>query len=99
MLASDVRLTADGGGKVATVTDVLEGSAVMTFLIERLAEWWAAYEWSFTDLNGSRGLVLRDGDAIVATVSFAYDDADRITDIFVMRNPDKLAGLGEVTMH
>ena len=99
MLASDVRLTADGGGKVITVTDVLEGSAVMTFLTERFSEWWAAYEWSPADLNGSRGLVLRDGEAIVAAVSFAYDSAGRIAEIFVMRNPDKLAGLGEVTMH
>ena len=99
MLGSDVRLTADGGGKVTTVTDVLEGSAVMTFLTERFSEWWAAYEWSLVDLNGSRGLVLRDGEAIVAAVSFAYDSAGRIAEIFVMRNPDKLAGLGEVTMH
>ena len=99
MLASDVRLTADGGGKATTVTDVLEGSAVMTFLTERFSEWWAAYEWSPADLNGSRGLVLRDGEAIVAAVSFAYDSAGRIAEIFVMRNPDKLAGLGEVTMH
>ncbi len=99
MLGSDVRLTADGGGKVTTVTDVLEGSAVMTFLTERFSEWWAAYEWSPADLNGSRGLVLRDGEAIVAAVSFAYDSAGRIAEIFVMRNPDKLAGLGEVTMH
>jgi RNA polymerase sigma factor (sigma-70 family) len=99
MLASDVRLTADGGGKVTTVADVLEGSAVMTFLTERVSEWWAAYEWSPADLNGSRGLVLRDGEAIVAAVSFAYDGTGRIAEIFVMRNPDKLAELGEVTMH
>jgi hypothetical protein len=55
MLASDVRLTADGGGKVAAATDVLAGEAVLTFLTERLNEWWAAYEWSFSDLNGIRG--------------------------------------------
>jgi RNA polymerase sigma-70 factor (ECF subfamily) len=99
MLASDVRLTADGGGKVATVTEILEGGAVLAFLTERLTEWWASYEWTFTDLNGLRGLVLREGEKIVATVSFAYDAADRITDIFVVRNPDKLDGLGEVRIH
>ncbi|MFC3723775.1 RNA polymerase sigma factor SigJ [Neoaquamicrobium sediminum] len=99
MLASDVRLTADGGGKVATVTDVLEGSAVTAFLTERLSGWWQNYEWSFADLNGSRGLVLRDGGTIVAAVSFAYDAAGRIAEIFVVRNPDKLAALDEVTMH
>jgi RNA polymerase sigma-70 factor (ECF subfamily) len=99
MLASDVRLTADGGGKVATVTEVLEGGAVLAFLTERLNEWWTAYEWSFTDLNGVRGLVLRQGEKVVAAVSFAYDGLDRVTDIFIVRNPDKLTGLGELKIH
>jgi RNA polymerase sigma-70 factor (ECF subfamily) len=99
MLASDVRLTADGGGKVATVTEVLEGGTVLAFLTERLNEWWAAYEWSFTDLNGVRGLVLRQGGKVVAAVSFAYDGLDRVTDIFIVRNPDKLTGLGELKIH
>jgi RNA polymerase sigma-70 factor (ECF subfamily) len=99
MLASDVRLTADGGGKVATVTEVLEGGAVLAFLTDRLNEWWADYEWSFDDLNGARGLILRQGEKVVATVSFAYDGLDRVTDIFIVRNPDKLTGLGELKLH
>lgn len=99
MLASDVRLTADGGGKVVTVTEDLEGDAVLAFLTERLSEWWASYEWTFSDLNGSRGFVLHQGDKIVATVSFAYDAADCITDIFIVRNPDKLDRLGEFRIH
>ena len=99
MLASDVRLTADGGGKVATVTEVLEGDAVLVFLTKRLNEWWVGYEWSFTDLNGARGLVLREGEKVVATVSFAYDGLGRATDIFIVRNPDKLARLGELKIH
>lgn len=93
MLASDVRLTADGGGKVPTVTGVLKGQIAMAFLTERLSDWWSAYSWTFTDLGGSRGIVLRDGDTIVATVSFAYDGSDCFSDIFIVRNPDKLAGL------
>ncbi|WP_246249211.1 RNA polymerase sigma factor SigJ [Chelativorans alearense] len=99
MLASDVRLTADGGGKVATVADILEGDAVLAFLTERLTGWWAAYEWSFAELNGARGLMLKEGGKVVATVSFAFDSSDRITDIFIVRNPDKLAGVGEVSIH
>ena len=99
MLASDVRLTADGGGKVAAVTDVLEGEAVLAFLTERLSEWWAAYEWSFAELNGTRGLVLKQGDEVVATVSFAFDLSDRVSEIFIVRNPDKLAGLSDMSIH
>jgi RNA polymerase sigma factor (sigma-70 family) len=99
ILASDVRLTSDGGGKVAALTEILEGEAVLAFLTERLGEWWPRYEWSFTDLNGLRGLVFREGGAVVAAVTFAFDRSDRITDIFIMRNPDKLAGLGDTSIH
>jgi RNA polymerase sigma factor (sigma-70 family) len=99
ILASDVRLTADGGGKVATVTEVLEGGAVIAFLTERLSEWWAPYEWTFRQINGMRGLVLREGEKIVATASFAYDAADCISSIFIMRNPDKLEGLSGFKIH
>lgn len=99
MLASDVRLTADGGGKVAAVPDILEGEAVLAFLTKRLSEWWATYEWSFAELNGGRGLVLKQGGEVVATVSFAFDRSDRVTGIFIVRNPDKLTSLGGVSIH
>jgi RNA polymerase sigma factor (sigma-70 family) len=99
MLAGDVRLRADGGGKVPTAAGVMEGGAVLAFLTDRLREWWAAYEWSFTELNGARGIVLTQGDKIVATVSFAFDRSDRITDIFIVRNPEKLPGLAKMPIH
>ena len=99
MLASDVRLTADGGGKVAAAAGVLEGEAVLAFLTERLTKWWADYEWSFAELNGTRGLVLKQKGETVATVSFAFDRSDRVTDIFIVRNPDKLASLSAMSIH
>lgn len=99
MLAIDVRLTADGGGQVATVVETLEGDAVWAFLMGQLSGWWAGYDWSLANLNGSRGLVLREGGQTVATVSFAYDSSDRITDIFIVRNPEKLRGIGRIEIH
>lgn len=99
MLASDVRLTADGGGKVAAAAGVREGEAVLAFLTERLTGWWADYEWSIAELNGARGLVLKQEGEVVATVSFAFDRSDRVADIFIVRNPDKLAGLGDISLH
>jgi RNA polymerase sigma-70 factor (ECF subfamily) len=99
MLANDVRLTADGGGKVTTVAEVLEGASVMAFITRRLRGWWAAYDWDFVDINGARGLVLRQGDSIVATVSFAFDAENRVSDIFIVRNPDKLTGLNDINVH
>ncbi|NJM81128.1 MAG: RNA polymerase sigma factor SigJ [Tabrizicola sp.] len=99
MLASDVRITADGGGKVAAMAGVLEGEAVLAFLTDRLNEWWADYVWSFAELNGARGLVLKQAGEIAATVSFAFDRSDRVTDIFIVRNPDKLASLSDISIH
>ncbi|HLU01504.1 MAG TPA: RNA polymerase sigma factor SigJ [Advenella sp.] len=97
-LASDVRLTADGGGKAAAVLEILEGEAVLRFLTDYLLRWWPAYKWELAELNGSKGLVLREQDSIVAIVSFAFDHTDRITDIFIVRNPDKLAGFDAVKL-
>lgn len=99
MLATDVRLTNDSGGKVPAVTEVLEGETVLAFLTERVSGWWSAYEWSLAELNGARGLVLKQQGEVVATVSFAFDRSDRVTDIFIMRNPDKLAGLDDQSIH
>ena len=56
-------------------------------------------EWSFAELNGAQGLVLKQGGEVVATVSFAFDRSDRVTDIFIVRNPDKLAGLNDISVH
>lgn len=99
LLVSDVRLTADGGGKVVTVTEVRHADDVLTFLTQRLNEWWRSYEWSLSELNGALGVVLREAGKIVATVSFSYDLSGRVTDIFIMRNPDKLGHLDEVNIH
>ncbi len=99
MLASDVRLTADGGGKAAAVTEILQGDAVLRFLAQYLVGWWPAYQWQLAELNGAKGLVLREQGGIVAIVSFAFDQADRITDIFIVRNPDKLEGFDSLNLH
>lgn len=99
MLAEDVRLTADGGGKVATLRETLEGEAVMSFLTGKLTAWWADYEWSPCEVNGLRGFVLAKGGETVATVSFGFDADERVTDIFIVRNPEKLAALREERIH
>ena len=94
LLTDDIQLRADGGGKVTTVSATLQGKAdVVAFLVDKLRAYWADYEWIPADLNGGRALILREAEAVVATVSFAFDDAGRATDIFIVRNPDKLSSL------
>ena len=60
--------------------------------------WWATFRWAETDLNGGRGVVLFSEGQPVMAMSFAYDDDGRATDIYVMRNPDKLARLTEAAL-
>lgn len=99
MLSSDIRLSADSGGKVPTILEVIEGTQVLVFLCERLREYWATYEWQQTDINGGRGIVLHEGNAMAAVVTFAYDAANKVTDIFIVRNPEKLARLSGSPLH
>ena len=97
LLSDDIRLSADGGGKVPTVLNVLQGKAeVLTFLLEQLHEYWIDYNWVFVNINGARGIVLKHDGAAVAAVSFAYDEAGRVANIYIVRNPDKLVNTSVV---
>lgn len=92
LLSDDVRLSADGGGKVSAARRVMHGpEEVLRFIQTGLHAWWATGRLEEATINGNRGFLLHDGDAIVSTVSFAYDQDGLLTDVFIMRNPDKLA--------
>jgi RNA polymerase sigma-70 factor (ECF subfamily) len=92
LLSDDVRLSADGGGKVSAARRVMHGpEEVLRFVQAGLHAWWASGQLEEATINGNRGFLQYDGDTIASAVSFAYDDADQLTDVFIMRNPDKLA--------
>lgn len=95
MLADDVALCADGGGKVPTLQGTLRGKgSVLDFIMGSLRGYWSSYEWRPADINGGRGVLLVSGDGHVgASVTFGYDDQGQLADIYIVRNPDKLAGL------
>ncbi len=100
LLSEEIRFTSDGGGKVPALLRTLEGVDEVMILVEnRLMQWWSGYEWIEVELNGTPGLVLKDGDEIAAAATFHFDEAGRIDRIFVVRNPDKLTGLGKSAIH
>jgi len=100
LLSEDVRLSADGGGKVPAVLETLQGKIdVLAFVSDRLRSYWAGFEWLEADINGTRGVIVRDRGETHATVSFAYDNAGCVTDIYIVRNPDKLIHLDDATIH
>ena len=99
LLSSEIRLSTDGGGRVPALLDILVGhEAVIAFLTDPLNRYWAEFHWRNVDINGDRGIVVeRDGET-AAAVSFAYGKSGLVTDIYIMRNPDKLARLGPVAI-
>jgi len=95
LLSSDIRLTTDSGGKAIAALRVLEGDEVIAIL-SRAHIWWHGSIWTITDLCGGRGaIVTKDGETML-TLSFGYNEAGQITDIFITRNPDKLARLDPI---
>ncbi|MFI9023942.1 RNA polymerase sigma-70 factor [Streptomyces sp. NPDC053560] len=95
LLAEDVRLVGDSGGKAKAPLRVIETSdKVGRFMVSIAKNQPADLRFDFAALNGGFALVGRVGDR-VDTV-FQIDVVDgRIQTIYVVRNPDKLAGVGE----
>src|SRR6476659_5219121 len=98
LLSDDIELSVDSGGKVPAIARTLHGKADILEFLENAQRWWYTYCWVEKDLNGGRGVVLiGDGEPITA-MSFAYDEEGRATNIYVMRNPDKLARLNNAAI-
>lgn len=94
LLSAEIRLSADGGGKVPTLLEPLQGQGeVLAFLAHRLRDYWTDYKWCEADINGGRGFVLHQQGSVRAVVTFGFDTEGQATDIFIVRNPDKLARL------
>jgi len=96
LLAEDVRLVADGGGKVAALLETLTGrEVVLEFVTSKLAEYWGGLDTVDAEINAAAGVEIWDHGELSATVSFDVDEHGLIRDIFIVRNPDKLAHLAD----
>ena len=95
LLSDDIAVCADSGGKVSSIEGVFQGKgSVLTLISTQLARYWAAYEWLPCEINGGRAIQLRATNGeIAAAITFAYNDEGKATNIYIMRNPDKLDGL------
>ncbi|MEO3431203.1 RNA polymerase sigma factor SigJ [Pelagibius sp. CAU 1746] len=94
LLADDIALTADGGGKATAASRVLRGRReVLGFVTKILGRSWPQWRQVRMEINGILGLVLMEGGAVQASITFAFDADDALADIYIMRNPEKFAGL------
>jgi RNA polymerase sigma-70 factor (ECF subfamily) len=93
IMAPDVVLVADGGGLVPTVLAPLRGAERVATLLARVHQH-VAVDTATVWLNGApAGRIEFDGE-LSAAVSLVVENG-RVTRIYVMRNPRKLARLDE----
>jgi RNA polymerase sigma-70 factor (ECF subfamily) len=91
VLASDVRVVTDGGGKVPAALNVLEGAEhAARFLVGATRKGWRDdYTLRFATINGLPGIVIESPEGLVQTNAFDIE-GDLIRALYVVRNPDKL---------
>lgn len=91
LLSSDAVLTADSGGKADSIRKPLHGAElILQFVTGFLGRWYAHYQVTVAEINAQRALIARVGPRTEAVVTFAVDDQNRITEIMITRNPEKL---------
>ena len=98
LLASDVRVVTDGGGKVRAALDVIDGAdRAARFLVDatrpRAGAWWRKdFTLRFATINGLPGIIVDAPEGPVQTAAFEIE-GDIIRALYVVRNPDKLRHL------
>lgn len=94
LLAEDSAVYSDGGGKVkAAGRPILGGDHVSRFLLGIWPRFVTEMERQFVDINGSPGLLMKLHGQVHYAFSFEVID-DRVRNIYIFCNPDKLRHLG-----
>ena len=98
LLADDVSVYSDGGGKVHAGLRPILGIEDVMKLHGSLARFFAkdmsqVQRWGM--INGLPGFVTVEADGLLQTTALAIEDG-KIVGIYIMRNPDKLRHLGSV---
>ena len=97
VLAQDVELVADGGGKVRSFAFVLRGAQRLAQLYYAVfRRYGPAAEYRLLRVNGAPGLARFVEGQLESVQAFEFE-GERIRAIHVQRNPDKLARTGLVT--
>lgn len=93
LLADEVHMHSDGGGKRPAVARVLHGSGEVVRAHAAIARLGAGHGQAqllrYAFVNGLPGFVTRERDGVLQTTALLIEDG-LIRAIYVMRNPDKL---------
>ena len=99
LLAHDVELTGDGGGKVPAQARTLRGRSRVASAVARAIPVLTAFpgvSWHSVEVNGGPGAIFMDGRNQVIGVMALGIVGNEITGIQGVVNPDKLGHLGPV---
>ncbi len=94
LLAADVALLSDGGGKVNAIPKPLVGlEQVLGFIDKAISPAASSGRAWVEELNACLSLVTVDGGGTVTTFTFGYDEEMKVNAIYAQRNPDKLSAV------
>ncbi len=94
LLAEDVTVTGDGGGKVPTISRVLRGArGVSRFYCGLTKLYQGRLECRIAEINGTPG-ILRYLDGGLESATSIVADGVHIMEIHIVRNPEKLRMIG-----
>ncbi|SNY23680.1 RNA polymerase sigma-70 factor [Paractinoplanes atraurantiacus] len=105
LLAPDVTLWTDGGGKVRQALRPVLGAPKVATWLAAVAQ--TTYEGvtpaemsvAVAEVNGGFGLVFTGAGRVISTLTFSYDATGRIVDIHNVANPDKLRAIASGIPH
>jgi RNA polymerase sigma-70 factor (ECF subfamily) len=102
LLSSDARIVTDGGGKVRSALEVIDGAdraarVILAATRKRADTWWREdFKMRFAIINGLPGLIVDAPAGPVQTTAIEIE-GDVIRALYVVRNPDKLRHLAAVS--
>jgi RNA polymerase sigma-70 factor (TIGR02957 family) len=97
LLAPDVTLWTDGGGKANAALRPVSGQEQVARLVSGYAarRLPAGVDIRYRQVNGDPSVVVFTDDSPTAVMVVDLDaDSDKVTDIYLVTNPDKLSGVG-----
>ncbi|CCQ16671.1 RNA polymerase sigma-70 factor, ECF subfamily [Rhodococcus sp. AW25M09] len=89
LLAPDVSLVSDGGGRISAARNAVVGSDRVARFIRGITAKSTDLDWSIESVNGLSGIVIRREGLVFAVIGFATTEG-AVTDVWIVLNPDKL---------
>ena len=92
-LAADAKLVTDGGGKKSAARNPIIGRVkIIKFFVGLMKKEGlpSPDDLKLTLINGHPGLIVREADGSVQTWFISWTEEGQISEIYIVRNPDKL---------